>query len=73
LISPDASGFVDPPGPAVGAVSQHVLPDNVAVAPNYGVGTAQLVRLLGIQGRMNPAEDDGRPASARLPSGLITG
>ena len=50
---------------------EHQRPDHVAVAADHAVGAASFIRLVGIQRRVNAAEDHRRAARAHGRANLI--
>ena len=61
-------GFIDVLHGAARAIVEYRLPHYVAIAADHSVGATQLVRFLGIQGRVNAAEDHPSAARACLPA-----
>ena len=53
---------------AARAIVEYRLPHYVAIAADHSVGATQLVRFLGIQGRVNAAKDHPGAALACLPA-----
>ena len=58
-------------GVAVHAVGDHRAPDRVAVALDDGVGAAELVGFLGVEGGVDAAEDHVCARGARGPADLV--
>ena len=68
----DPPGFIDALHRPAGTIVEYRLPHYVAIATDHSVGAAQLMRLFGIQGRVNAAEDHPSAARACLPAYLVS-
>src|SRR5438552_1325846 len=64
----DRRGCIDALHRPACAIVEYRLPHYVAIAADHSVGATQLVRFLGIQGRVNTAEDHPSAALACLPA-----
>ena len=65
------AAFVDQLRSAGDAVTNRVPPRHVAIAFDDGVRAAERMRLLRVQRRVDPAEDDPGPALARDPADFV--
>src|ERR1019366_4925820 len=68
----NASAFVDSLRGSVGAIGQYGFPDDVAIAGDDGVRRAEFVRLLGIEGGVDPAINYPGSSLAGLPADGVT-
>src|SRR5688500_12923068 len=62
LVALDPATLIEGLGPPIRAVGRDPAPDDVPIALDDRVRAAELVRLLRVEGGVDPSEDDVRPA-----------